>query len=131
MSIERPTSPHVTIYSWLISNTLSIFHRLTGLGLAVGTLLFVVWIFSAAYHPVFYYDLQEFMSSIIGLVLLFGWTLAFFYHLCNGIRHLFWDMGKGLDLETAKCSGIAVIISAVVLTGVSWWAVLCGQGCQI
>ena len=121
MTVERPTSPHVTIYSWLISNTLSILHRLTGFGLSFGTILLVVWLVSAAYYPAFYYDLQDFMGSIIGRLLLVGWTFAFFYHLANGIRHLFWDIGKGFELGQAQASGIAVVAFTIVMTGASWW----------
>lgn len=121
MTAPRPTSPHLTIYSWLITNTLSILHRLTGVALSFGTLLLVLWLVSAAYYPVLYYDVQDFMGSILGRLMLLGWTFAFFYHLGNGIRHLFWDMGKGFELETATRSGLAVIAFMIVMTGASWF----------
>jgi succinate dehydrogenase / fumarate reductase cytochrome b subunit len=120
MSISRPTSPHLSVYRWLITNTLSIMHRMTGVGLVVGTLLVVVWLFSAAYHPKFYYDVQAVMSSLVGRGLMLGWTLAFFFHLGNGIRHLFWDAGYGFGLETVNKSGWAVLLFTVVMTAVSW-----------
>lgn len=120
MAVSRPTSPHVTIYSWLITNTLSILHRLTGIGLAFGTVLFVAWLVSAAYYPAYYYNVQEFMSSIPGMVALLGWTVAFYYHLANGIRHLFWDIGKGFELKQAKVSGLVVLVFTAAATAFSW-----------
>ena len=128
MTIDRPTSPHVGIYSWLITNTLSIFHRLTGVGLLFGTALLVIWLVSAAYYPEFYYDLQDFMGSMLGMLLMLGWTAAFFYHFANGIRHLFWDIGKGFELKHVHASGMFVVFFTIVATAGSWWVVMNAPG---
>ncbi len=116
----RPLSPHLQVYRWLISNTLSILHRLTGVALSFGLLLVVAWIIITAYYPGYYEDFTNFLGSPVGYILLGGWSVALFYHFCNGIRHLFWDMGKGFALENATRSGIAVLIATVVLTALAW-----------
>ena len=88
--------------------------------MAVGTLLLIYWLAAAAGGPESYAAAQEFIGSFIGRLLLFGWSVALFYHLCNGIRHLVWDMGLGLDLDSAYKSGMAVLIATGVLTLLSW-----------
>lgn len=120
MTHPRPLSPHLSIYRWLITNTLSILHRITGVALCVGTVLLVAWLVTAAYYPAQYLTLQECMGSMLGRLMLVGWTFAFYYHLCNGIRHLFWDMGKGFELGTVNVTGAAVIIATIGLTAFSW-----------
>jgi succinate dehydrogenase / fumarate reductase, cytochrome b subunit len=119
--VERPLSPHIQIYKPQISSVLSILHRLTGIGLAVGTLLLTWWLTAAAYGVAAFTHAQGFMASWFGQLLLLGFSFAFFYHLCNGIRHLFWDMGKGFDLDTATKTGWLVVIAAVALTAIAWW----------
>ena len=99
---------------------LSISHRATGIGLGVGTLLLVWWLVAAASGPEAFETVQEFIGSFIGQLLLFGWTFALFYHLCNGIRHLGWDMGLGFELDTAYKSGLAVLGVSAALTILSW-----------
>lgn len=116
----RPLSPHLQVYSWLITNTLSILHRLTGVALSVGLLLIVCWLTTLAYRPENYAGFSEFFRGPIGMIMLGGWSLALFYHLCNGIRHLFWDMGKGFELHNATRSGYAVLICAALLTATTW-----------
>lgn len=117
---HRPLSPHLQIYKPQITSVMSILHRITGVALAVGTLLLIYWLAAAAGGPESYAAAQGFMASPIGLLLLFGWTLAFFYHLSNGIRHLFWDAGYGFELPTVYKSGWAALIAAAVLTILSW-----------
>lgn len=99
---------------------LSISHRATGIALTVGTLLLVYWLAAAAGGPDSYAAAQGFIGSWIGLLLLFGWSYALFYHLCNGIRHLFWDAGYGFELEQSYRSGWLVVGASVVLTVLSW-----------
>ena len=117
---NRPLSPHLQVYRPQLTSVLSITHRLTGVALAVGTLLLVWWLVAAASGPEAYATVQGFLGSIIGRLMLFGWTLALFYHLSNGIRHLFWDAGYGLELKSAYASGWLVLLSAAVLTLVAW-----------
>ena len=116
----RPLSPHLQVYSWLITSTLSILHRLTGVVLSFGLLLIVTWIVTAAYAPETYAQVNICLCSIYGKIILIGFSLALFYHLCNGIRHLFWDMGKGFELETVTASGVTVILTALTLTALVW-----------
>lgn len=123
--IERPTSPHLSIYKPQITSVMSILHRITGVALYAGTLLLVAWLVSAAYSVPIFKLIHEFMAGWIGKALLIGWTLAFYYHLCNGIRHLFWDMGKGFELKAVTRSGVLVLLAAAGLTGLTWWYVLC------
>ena len=106
---ERPLSPHLQIYRWQWTMTLSILHRATGMALTVGTLLLTWWITA-----------QSFIGSIVGQILLFGWTVALFYHLCNGIRHLLWDTGKGLELGPAQASAFVVLVATAILTVAAW-----------
>ena len=119
-SHDRPLSPHLQIYRWQITSVLSILHRWTGLVLALGTLLLVYWLIAAAMGPTEFAAAQACLGSFLGRLLLFGWTLALFYHLANGIRHLFWDMGLGFELKTVTISGWLVLIATLVLTAVAW-----------
>lgn len=122
----RPTSPHLSIYRPQITSVLSILHRITGVALTVGTALLVVWLYVAAYEPSNYGALHELLSSVPGRLLLMGWTLAFYFHLANGIRHLFWDMGKGFTIPQTTRSGWAVLIITVLMTAASWCAYFAG-----
>jgi len=122
-SQNRPLSPHLQVYKPQLTSVLSITHRATGIALAVGTLLLVCWLLAAATGESAFADVQAFNASWIGKLLLFGWSYALFYHMCNGIRHLFWDAGKGLELETAYRTGRLVVAASIVLTiGVWVWA---------
>ncbi len=117
---NRPLSPHIQVYKMPLSAKLSIFHRLTGLGLSFGAVVLVFWLFSLAYLSETAVALHAFFSSGFGKVILIAFTFAFFYHFCNGIRHLFWDVGKGFELEQVNRSGVIVIIVALVLTAITW-----------
>lgn len=117
---NRPLSPHLQVYKPQLTSMLSILHRLTGVALAVGTLMLVWWLIAAATGPEAYDAAQSFIGSIIGRLLLLGWTFALFYHLANGIRHLAWDTGLGFELATAYTTGWLVVIAAIVLTLASW-----------
>lgn len=119
---KRPLSPHLTIYKPQITSVLSISHRLTGLALFVGTLILAWWIILSIYGNC---DcINQIITSTLVRFFLVLWTLALYYHLLNGIRHLFWDMGKGFEIETVNKSGILVILGAVGLTLSSWFYVL-------
>jgi succinate dehydrogenase / fumarate reductase cytochrome b subunit len=117
---NRPLSPHLQVYRPQITSMLSILHRITGIALAVGTLLLTYWLVAAASGPQAFADAQGLIGSVIGQLMLFGWTFALFFHLCNGIRHLVWDAGYGFEIETATRSGWMVVGASVVLTLVSW-----------
>jgi succinate dehydrogenase / fumarate reductase cytochrome b subunit len=117
---KRPLSPHLQIYRWQLTMAMSILHRITGVALTVGTLLLVWWLVAAANGPEAFESAQWFLGSWLGLVLLFGWSVALFYHLCNGIRHLWWDTGRGLDLPSIHASGWAVLAGTALLTILAW-----------
>jgi len=116
----RPLSPHLQIYRRQLTSVTSILHRFTGIGLAVGLLYLVCWLTAAASGLEAFDKLQSFNGSIFGRLLLLGWTVAFFYHLLNGLRHLAWDAGWGFELPTAYKSGYAVFIGTAVLTIGAW-----------
>lgn len=116
----RPLSPHLQVYRWQLTSVLSILHRISGIALAAGTILLVWWLVDAAEGPEAYEGVRGFLGSGSGLVLLFGWTLALYYHLCNGLRHLWWDTGHGFELPSVYAGGWAVIAATAVLTAVSW-----------
>ena len=115
----RPLSPHLQIYRWQISNTLSIIHRLTGAGLSVGLLALAWWLVALAGSPASYALTAGFFGSIPGRILVAGWVFAFCYHLLNGIRHLFWDAGMGFERRDRHLSGWLVVAGAVMLGGVT------------
>jgi len=120
ISDPRPLSPHLQIYRWQLTSVLSILHRLSGVALAIGAILLVSWLGAASDGPQSYAAFQHFMGSWIGLVLLFGWSVALFYHTCNGIRHLWWDTGRGLELKSVHASGWTVLAATGALTIVAW-----------
>ena len=113
---DRPLSPHLQIYRPQLTSTLSILHRLTGLVLALGTLTLVYWLIAAADGAEAFATAQTLAGSWLGSVLLFGWTLALFYHLTNGIRHLFWDAGLGVELPNVYRTGWLVVAATLVLS---------------
>ncbi len=125
MAIDpRPLSPHLQIYRWQLTSVLSILHRFTGVALTAGTILLVWWLVAAANGPESFESAQWFLGSWLGLLLLFGWSVALFYHLCNGLRHLWWDTGSGLDLRSVYVSGWAVLVGTAILTVLAWVVVI-------
>lgn len=117
---QRPTSPHLQIYKPQLTSVLSITHRGTGIFLSLGTLVLCYWLLAIAGGPAAYAEAQGIINSWYGQLLLFAWVASLYYHLCNGIRHLFWDAGYGLELKTTYASGYAVVAVSVILTVVTW-----------
>jgi succinate dehydrogenase / fumarate reductase, cytochrome b subunit len=117
---DRPLSPDIQIYRPQLTSVLSITHRLTGIALSIGSPLLVFWLIAAAAGPSAYAPLHSFLASWLGLLVLLGWTFSFFFHLCNGIRHLFWDAGYGFDLQSIYASGWAVVALSIGLTLSAW-----------
>ncbi len=118
--VERPISPHLQIYKPQITSVMSALHRLTGIALGVGTLLLTWWLIALAAGPDSFEVVQDFIGSVLGIIILIGFSWALFYHLCNGIRHLFWDLGRGFELSQVSASGWTVVIGSVVLTVLAW-----------
>ncbi|KRE92433.1 succinate dehydrogenase [Frateuria sp. Soil773] len=125
---RRPLSPHLQIYSWQVQMVTSILHRATGIALAVGTLLIVWGLLALAGGEASFGQFKTCIGSPLGLVLLFGWSWALFYHLCNGIRHLVQDTGAGYAIpQFVRSSWLSVIVS-VLLTVAVWAYVLSAGG---
>lgn len=116
----RPLSPHLQVYRPQLTSVLSIAHRISGVVLGAGALLLTWWLVAAVEGPESFEEVQTIIGSWYGRLLIFGFTLAFFFHLCNGVRHLFWDLGYGLELKSVYRSGWVVMVLTVVLTLFSW-----------
>lgn len=122
---ERPLSPFM-MYRWQYTNTLSILHRVTGLALTAGLLLFVYWLVAAASGPEAYAAAQNVFAHPVTIIALVGFSFAFFYHLLNGVRHLVWDAGHGFEKSQARTSGWLVFLGAIVLTAFLWFLLVRG-----
>jgi len=117
---ERPLSPFVSVWRWHITMAASIAHRVTGVALYAAALIAAAWAISLASGPDAYAAFKAVMASPIGLVVMFGLTVSFFYHLANGVRHLVWDMGRGFDIKTANASAVLVIAFALAASIAIW-----------
>jgi len=117
---QRPLSPHLQIYRPQLTSVLSITHRASGIALVLGTLVLVYWLLAAASGAEAYSSAQQLLGSWLGRILMLGFSFALFFHLCNGIRHLFWDAGLGFELKTAYASGKAVVAVSVIMTVLAW-----------
>ncbi|MCP3999755.1 MAG: succinate dehydrogenase, cytochrome b556 subunit [Gammaproteobacteria bacterium] len=122
--IKRPLSPHLGIYEWRVSNSLSILHRMTGVALSAGVLVLLAWIISAALGEATYNCVLGLLSGPLGILVLFSFSASFFYHFANGIRHLGWDIGCGLGKETARLSGWFVLGASIGCTLLFWLGVM-------
>ena len=118
---NRPLSPHLSIHKKVLTAVFSIFHRLTGIFLTLGSILLVFWFLSVSIGENFYNYFQIISSNFIFKVILFFWTLAFFYHLFNGIRYLFWSFSLGMDLKTVYLSGYIVSLLTIIATIIVWY----------
>jgi succinate dehydrogenase / fumarate reductase cytochrome b subunit len=120
----RPLSPHLQVYRPQYTMVLSILHRATGVVLAVGLLLLAYWLLALASGPAEYAHATRLLASPLGLLVLAGLTLAFWYHFCTGIRHLVWDTGRGLEKAAARRSALIVVVAVLALTAASLAAML-------
>jgi succinate dehydrogenase / fumarate reductase cytochrome b subunit len=125
---ERPKSPHLMtgglgsplLWRWHITMWTSILHRATGVGLYVGGLIAAAWAIALAQGPDRYAQFKGLLGSVPGKVVMFGLTVAFFYHLANGVRHLVWDTGHGLDLRSANASSVLIFAFTIAATLAIW-----------
>ena len=118
--IERPLSPHLQIYRWTWTMAMSIFHRVTGTANYLGTILVAVWLLAMATSPAAYDAVQGFFGSLIGRLILFGYTWSLIHHMLGGIRHLLWDFGEGMEPGTRFALARFTLIGSVVLTLLIW-----------
>lgn len=116
----RPLSPHLQIYRWQYTMALSILHRITGVALSVGLLLFVYWLLAVAQGPDAYERALGVFAHPLTRIALIGFSFAFFYHLLNGVRHLAWDTGHGLERKAARLSGWIAFLGAIACTALFW-----------
>lgn len=117
----RPLSPHLGVYKFMYTMTLSILHRITGLAASVGLLAFAGWLMALATGHDAYQRYMALASTPVAKLLLVGFAFSFIYHFCNGIRHLVWDTGRGLERAQARRSGYLVITVALLITAVVVW----------
>lgn len=124
---NRPLSPHLQVYKPQLTSVLSILHRMTGVFLSMAGLLLAYWLVSLMRGPEVYADAMSLLGSGFMRLVLAGVSFSFFYHLCNGIRHLFWDAGYGFEIEQTYASGWTVVIASILLTVALWAVVLTGS----
>ena len=127
---SRPLSPHLQIYRPQLTSILSITHRGTGVFLSLGSVVLAYWLMSIAGGEESYKVAQACLSSVVGKLFLVAWTFSFYFHLCNGVRHLAWDVGAGFELKTLYRSGYAVIVVSLLLTTITWVYALSSGGAQ-
>jgi succinate dehydrogenase / fumarate reductase, cytochrome b subunit len=123
----RPTSPHLQIWRWHVTMLGSILHRITGSGLAGGTVLVALWLGALAFGPEAYGTFVGLAGSPFGLLIWFALSLAGFYHLASGVRHLIWDTGAGLSPKGASTLTTITLVFAVVAT-LAFWVWLFASG---
>ena len=117
---ERPLSPHLSIYRWPITMTLSILHRITGALMSAGLIALAYWFMAVAAGGANYEQAVALMTSMLGRLCLIAWSFAFFLHLANGVRHLFWDVGRGFEIKQANASAWFVLLFAFAMTAIFW-----------
>jgi succinate dehydrogenase / fumarate reductase cytochrome b subunit len=115
------------IYRWQIGNSLSILHRLTGVALSLGLFALGYWFIALASGPRAYAAAARLLAGPPGMLLMVGWTFAFSYHLLNGVRHLFWDLGLGFERVQRHASGWFAVLGSVVLTVLVWALIWAGH----
>ena len=120
----RPLSPHLQIYKPQMTSGMSIFHRITGVGLAFGLVAFVAWLAALTQGPETYARFIQCAHSPVAQIFLFGWIWAFFFHLCSGIRHLLWDAGLFLDIKNVYRTGYSALAVSTLMTLMAWYQIL-------
>jgi succinate dehydrogenase / fumarate reductase cytochrome b subunit len=125
----RPLSPHLTVYRWQIQMVTSILHRITGVALALGTVVLVWALLALAAGPMAFETVHGFCASWFGLLLMIGWSWSLAFHLLNGIRHLLQDAGWGYSIAQFVRNGWLASIGSLVLTALLWaWILMHGAG---
>ena len=120
---NRPLSPHLQIYKPQITSVLSILHRMTGAALTAGAIFVTLYLYAAFNSAECFASMQTFRASFIGQFMLFGWLFSFIYHFLNGIRHLKWDSGYGIEMKSVYRSGWILVFGSIFLTLLIWVSV--------
>jgi succinate dehydrogenase / fumarate reductase, cytochrome b subunit len=116
----RPLSPPLQIYQPTLTMVMSIVHRFTGAALYFGMLLLAWWLIAAATGPNAYANFEWFMGSLVGQIVLFGYTWALLHHMLGGVRHLIWDTIHGLEAAERELLTLATLIGSITLTLILW-----------
>lgn len=117
---NRPLSPHLQVYKPQMTSFTSILHRLTGLALAAGAAMVTFWLWAMMEGGDMLVCFQNFVQTPVGKIMLAGWLVAFSYHFLNGVRHMFWDTGRGLTIKFANTSAWIILLSSVAVTALIW-----------
>jgi succinate dehydrogenase / fumarate reductase cytochrome b subunit len=125
---ERPLSPHLQVYRWQITMTMSILHRATGVALAVGAFALAWWLLAVAGDTGDFELFQSAARSLLGKIALFGFSFCLVYHLLNGLRHLLWDVGYGYEIPKLYATGWTVVALAAAITAGVWYCALRSGG---
>ncbi len=118
--MQRPLSPHLQVYTLPLTAVLSVMHRMAGAFLSLGAIAFTIWLVLASGDKETYDAFASVWNSWYAKILLYGWIAALYFHLANGVRHLFWDVGYGFELKTVDRSAIFVILFTIFMTMTSW-----------
>ena len=119
----RPLSPHLSVYRWQVTNTLSIIHRISGVILYFGALYLSLWIAAISFKGPFSDLIIVALNHPVSKIILIGLSFVFFYHSLNGLRHLLWDIGKGFEPNQVRNSGIVVVILSILMTILFWLSI--------
>ncbi len=127
-AVQRPLSPHLQIWGWTVTMASSITHRATGVALYAGTILLALWAIFLNQGPAAFKPFGDFLTSPFGLFILAGYAWALLQHMMGGIKHLFWDSGRGLDYQTAKTTAWVIYGASLTLTIIIVLAGLAARG---
>ena len=123
MAKPRPLSPHLQVYRPQLTSVMSIMYRATGVILTTGTIVVALWLIAVANGPETFAVMASIVGHPLGQFVLFGYTVALFYHATNGIRHLSWDLGFGLSIPVVYRGGYFVLGVTCGLTALFWLSV--------
>jgi len=121
---NRPLSPHLQVYKFTPTMAMSIVHRITGGALYFGTVLVAAWLIAAASGEEYFNQVNALFGSLVGQIILFGYTWALLHHLLGGLRHIMWDLGYGFEKEFSTKLAKANLVASIGLTILVWVAVL-------
>jgi succinate dehydrogenase, cytochrome b556 subunit len=122
MNDNRPLSPHLSIHKKVLTSVFSITHRVTGIGLSIGSILISIWFLLISLGPEYFFYFEIISKNFLFKLILIFWTLGIFYHLFNGCRKLYWSFGIGMELTTVYRSGYLVLILTIISTVTVWFA---------
>ena len=121
MTDNRPLSPHLSIHKKVLTSIFSIFHRITGIGLSIGSILLSLWISLLSLAPNYFYIYEAISRAFLFKIIMFIWTIGIFYHLFNGSRYLYWTYGLGMDIKNVYFSGYVVLILTFLSSLFIWF----------